>query len=84
MEKQIEEMANDLLESVEWKELIDDAVALDIDAMAENMRSKDYRKVIVCKDCKYFFNEYIKACTYWNGHATTETNYCSCAKMRGE
>lgn len=52
--------------------------------LAEELVKQDYRKVVMCKDCKYFFNEHIKACTYWNGHATTETNYCSCAKMKGE
>lgn len=53
-------------------------------AVATDLYEQGYRKVVMCKDCKYFFNEHFKACTYWKGHATTETNYCSCAKMRGE
>ena len=76
-EKIIEEMYNDIPDNIE----ID---GKDILTILEILAKKNYRKVIMCKDCKYFYNENFKACTHWNGHATVETNYCSCAKMKGE
>lgn len=88
-EKQIEEMARDICECYNNDGTCyqdDKPCDLRCEHMTEAqfLYDKGYRKVVMCKDCKYFFNEHIKACTYWNGHATTETNYCSCAKMRGE
>lgn len=77
-EQIIEEMAVDIWENTSTND------NLLCDEIAESLYKQGYRKVVMCKDCKYFFNEHFKACTYWNGHATTEINYCSRAKMRGE
>ena len=36
-----------------------------------------------CKDCEFFYNNgVLQLCRYWNGHATTEWNYCSYAKLK--
>lgn len=60
---------------------------------AQTLVEQDYRKVVMCKDCAYceehHYEEegekpYIKLTCKWSKYAHQPTDFCSCAKMRGE
>ena len=89
MEKKIEEMERDLIDSVEHETLFD----VDFYTTSKNLIAKGYRKVVMCKDCAYCEERhyevegerpYVKLTCKWNSYSHHPNDYCGCAKMKGE
>ena len=86
MEKKIEEMERDLIDSVEHETLFD----VDFYTTSKNLIAKGYRKVVLCKNCV--------CCNYGYGGdeigqryncslqrlTVLPTDFCSMGKMKGE